>query len=676
MLSILCVVCFALTQPPAYSPGVVPPDGFLGSTLTAKYKLEPKLTYGQRLSGTVTVEAKGLPKPTEGTITWRLLVDGVPQPTNTIDTTQWPKGTHVVSVQALDTGGLSTRNGSVVVVFNNTSTPYEDKAGQALIGGGPHGSTPISLAWGRIDVLDSKPFPLDPELDKTPPAANDTDRNRLVNEKIWWVQGMQHAPSPLFQPLPILVKNRQGDYFIRQYNPESRLGSPTKSLYSQPSVDASPAYDGPRGICFLSPYTTLNADRHHVLASGQTGWLGVDISGRVVQVDITGEVKTLLGPRSVAGVVGTDPYDTKFTLAQRIAAGEKERVGVDNGRPLNGSQDIWVCDSFPFEGVIADTLNNRVVEFHFAEHGSDVFKLMRSWTVPGVISVWGSYDLQQQLRIAWVAAAPDGLWQQVIEVDANGKPTGHGAVSRVADIPKAAWVRCYGLRVFVITTQLAIYEYDPVQKTVTERFPKGSYNPAHPDYVMPFVFANIDEFGSIGPKGRLYWSHPLSKITVNWLDIDTFQHGKLSSAKLLNKQVYGNWVAGSDPFGHYLWGFAPHASLPQFVTCGICSSSWYLWTGCLGQVPVVDPKIPYLGTDQWRLGKFDREIPPSMLFGRNAFGFLGYSADEFRDYKTWSEARQPIMDYLAPVLGSAYTDAEREAVAKQFFMQRTRRRFQ
>ena len=88
-----------------------------------------------------------------------------------------------------------------------------------------------------------------------------------------------------------------------------------------------------------------------------------DIDG--ARLDLTGEVSTILGPRSVAGVIGTDNDDIEYDLEARLAAGEKEYVGDHGGKPLAQPTDIWVCDSFPFEGVIADRSNDPIVEIEF-----------------------------------------------------------------------------------------------------------------------------------------------------------------------------------------------------------------------------------------------------------------------------------------------------------------------
>ncbi len=646
--------------------GLVPVDGYK-STNGAWIALRPKLLDGERLSGTVTITEIGneyLQPP----VPWRLLVDGVPQVSTTIDTTEWPDGTHVLSCQVIDPLGHDRRSGSRVVVLNNSGSPITSLEDHAVVASQYASAKPhSSLAWGRVRVGAPRAYPLDPQLGQHPVATTDADRVRLATEKIWWVEGLNHVPTPLWKPLPVLMKNRDGDYFVKQYNPQGG-GSGAKAKEALPHVQRAPAYDGPRGVGWLSPYTTLIPDRYKVLDSGQTGWIGVSKAGRVVRVDIDGRVKTILGPHSVSGVVGTDNADSTIGMVERLARGEKEYVGDDNGLALELSHDIWVCDSFPFEGVIADMGNDRVVEIHFDEQ-----RLMRSWPITDVTSVWGSFETQQELHIAWFAANPEGLWRHVINADENGKPTGHGVIEKVADIPDAFWVRLIGMRVFVMDLYRAIYEYNPVTHAVTEIRPRDVENHS-------FVFMAIDEFGSIGPKHRLYWSSSKDKTSIHWIDTTDWTTGYFgyhNQARLLaNKAIYGSWTALTDPFGHYMWGFAPHTTLPKAISAGITSSSWFLWSACLGPQPAPDPKVTYDGTDEWRWGVRDSYLPPGAVWGFHGHGQIGYSADQFRDYKTWTDARQPILDALESFFWPELTAQDRDNVAEMLFMQRTRKRFQ
>lgn len=655
----------------AFIPGAIPADGY-HATGSERYIVQPSLQYGQRLSGTMTIKTGWIPSQD---IQWRVLIDGVPQASKTIDTTQIADGTHVLSCQVMDQAGWDIRSGSVVVVVNNSNHPFRELAGQAVLYQAWNGGPQAGLAWGRVDALEPQAYPLDPQLELHPSATTDADRQRLAKEKVWWVEGLNHQGTPLWQSLPIVMKNASGDYFIAQFNPQGG-GAGTWAIQAQPWMKCAPAYDGPRGIGMLSPYSTLSADRHHVLWDGQTGWIGVDKAGRVVQVSITGEVRTLLGPRSVASAVQTDYRLTQFTLEQRIAAGEKEYVGDHGGQPLDLSHDIWVCDSFPFEGVIADTANNQIREFHFPNDTHPQAYLMRKWPIAGVTSVWGTERLQKEKHIAWVAAAPDGLWCQHVQANENlGRigPVNHEPPNRVADITNAFWVRAIGLRAIVLTLNHAIYEYDFATDTMTQRKGPYIYN-GHP-YDYRFVFGALDEFGSIGPVGRFYYGGSLQKTSISWIDTNTWEQGSVSKGGIINSP-WQSWVAKPDPFGHYLWGFSMHTTLPKIVSAGISSSSWFLWSACLGDKPINDPSIKDAGVVPWRNGKIDEALAPASVYGYHGHGQIGYSCDQFRDFRTWEEAKPAIMEALQPFFGASQSQQEREAVGHQLFLQRTRKHFQ
>ncbi len=669
--------------------GSLPVDGFKGVVDSPAYWLRPKVTDGQRLSGVVTIGVQGVAPPVA--LSYRLLVDGEPQLSMTIDTKQWCDGTHVLAIQFLESGTLSSSslgNGSKVVVFNNSGVPQTSLTGQAVVtqswDQGPSNRRAVgnSLAWGRVDISAAKARPPDLQLDRHPPAVTDADRARLATEKIWWVDGFSHQPTPLWGCMPIMMKNKDGDYFIKSFNPEGGE-SGVQPLAAQPYVQRAPAYDGSRGLGFLGPYASL-VPHPRVLASGQTGWIGVEKSGRVLWVDVDGTVETILGPCSVAGVVGTDCDEMSVTLEMRLANGEKEYVGNHNGKPLNLPHDVWVSASFPFEGVIADTGNNRVAEIQFYDRVkpdgtvTQGHRLMRSWPLSGVTSVWSSYDFENDAaaNVIWFAVNPEGLWVQRHLVGSDGRFVGHDPVLvKLADIPKAFWVRGHGHRVYVLTTDLGLYEYDFATGSLTQRKPR---EPAAEFY----AFMAVDENGSIGPKGRIYWGCPgttnssARKTTLGWLDTSDWSSGVVTRERLLNRVIYGNWTALDDPLGHYEWGMAIHPTLPMFLVCGITSSSWFRWTGCLGPRPVPDPAITNAGYAEWRYGKIDEYLGLGAIFGQHGHGMIGYAADDFCDYKTWEEARAPMRAAVDPLFPASMPEADRENVARQLFAQRTRRHYQ
>lgn len=653
----------------SFTQGEIPPDGYKATSVLSVtgHRFEPDVVSGQRLSGTVSIGVKAetsrnIPLPVPVTdYPHRLLVDGIPQTGFTLDTTKIPDGPHVLAVQIMDPkGNLDLRNGSRIVVVNNSGFPYTG-AQQVIADGDYRGTNKNSLAWGRVTVHPPKEYPLEYDPVLTPDVTTDEQRAALAMGG-WWVEGLSHQPTGLFITLPLLVKNLEGDHYIQQWNPEG----PSKSVDAVSYVDTAPAYDGPRGINWLNPYSTLVAYPQKILASGHSGWLGVDLSGRVVTVDVTGEVTTIFGPRSVAGVVGTDPHQLNFTLEDRLKAGEKEHVGDHRGLPLKLAQDIWVCESFPFEGNVADTGNNRVAEIRFEEQ-----RLMRSWTVPGVTSVWNSKITQQEQHIAWFAASPAGLWCQKLLLDATGKPTGHAPVELLASIPKAHWVRGDGHRVYVFTLHMGIWEYDARTGITVNRVPDSA------GVEFPFVFADVDVNGAIGPRGMIYLGGVTgaTKTSMRSYDPNTWVKGSFHPAEI-NGKNYMSWQASVDSMGHYLWGFAIHGHMPKFLVTGITESSWKMWTGYPDERPIPDLPAPSVNVGAFAYGRGDTYLGLGTLFGSKGHGGLGYTVDEFRDYKTVAEALPAMRLRLDPMLPADMPQAEKDAMYKHMFNQRTRRHFQ
>jgi hypothetical protein len=457
----------------------------------------------------------------------------------------------------------------------------------------------------------------------------------------------------LYFTTPILVKNLDGDYFIQQWYPASF----NNSFNATPVIAKQPAFDGPRGISFLTGYTTLIRGLR-ALASGHTGWLGVSIDGRVVDLDITGEVTTIFGPRSVAGAVQTDPL-ADFSLAQRLAAGEKEFVGDRTGGTLWVAQDLWNTEAAPDKIWIADTGNNRIAILDRPRQ-----RITTSIPLPKVSSVWGGSNV-------WWAVNPTGLYR----VQSN-------VATLVAPIPNAFWVR--GDRdgkVYVMTDALAFYEHNVAMGTTALRKPAISQQ-------QKFAFFDIDVDGVIGPRKRIYFGAvnlTLPDGSVNaslgWMDpVGSWNHSNLSATNgIINYRAYGSWMATSNPFGHYPWGFAIHKHIPKFVTAGI-SAGWKIWGGHLGQLPNPDAAIASsvnaIGTPLFREGRLDQYLGLGAVFGSLAHGYIGYHADGWRDLMTWPESHATMRAALEPLFPPAMTAAERDAVAEMIWAQRTRKHFQ
>jgi hypothetical protein len=313
--------------------------------------------------------------------------------------------------------------------------------------------------------------------------------------------------------------------------------------------------------------------------------------------------------------------------------------------------------------VVADFGNDCVTEIHFDEQ-----RLMRRWPIPGVTSVWGSYKTQQEMLITWFAVNPQGLWKQHIEIDADGKQINHLPPEFVVDIPNAFWVRVHDYSVYVLTRQLAIYEYDARTEELHLRRP-----PSLTGYGSHYSFMAIDDDGAIGPAGRIYWSHVLSKTSIRYLDPRDWSQGSFGSSQLIGGRNRNHQTR--EPFGHYTWGFAPHSTLPKAVAAGITSSAWFLWSACLGELPVLDPSVSIYSNINWNSGQVDTYLGPGMYWGDGGAGLIGYNVDQFRHYRTWADAREPMRAAMDPLYADPMPEETRETLTRWLFQQRTRPRF-
>lgn len=662
----------------AFTHGVVPEDGVKRGTATVPstinaaktYLLQPTVAHGARLRGTVTIVPEArisysgsvLSAAQLATLRYRLLVDGEPQPGFTIDTTAWPDGTHVLAVQCINPGLFDVGNGSKVVVFNNSGSPITRTEQMAVVGGKYLSNVFNSIAWGRVDVSwPPKGANLGHNHGNHPDATTDADRAALATKPLWWVDHLTAPGTGLYFTTPILVKNADGDYFVYQFYPATF----NSSLHASHVVGTHPAYDGPRNVGSLTGYATCIRGLK-TLASGHTGWLGVAIDGRVVDLDVSGEVTTIFGPRSVAGVVGRVPTtgavlaaNIEFTLAQRLAAGEKEFVGDPRGA-LNAPQDLWAREAAPDTIWIADTGNDRIAILDRAQQA-----ITAMIPLPKVSSVWGGEDG------VWWAVTPLGLYRIESRVP-----------SLVAPIPNAFWLRGdRNGKVYVMTTRLAFYEYDIASATAVLGRGPVSTSP------QEFSFFDIDVNGVIGPTNRIYFGGVnlgppdvpggSNNATWAWLDPGVWTPNlfRTDASRILNYKIYGSFMATSNPLGHYPWGFAIHKSIAKFIAAGI-SAGWKSWTAHLGPQPVPDAAIPNTGVVPFRTGQLDTYLGLGAIYGSLGHGEIGYHVDDFKDLRAFPEAEPVMRATLEPLFASAMTETQKRAVTQTMWAQRTRPHFQ
>ena len=367
----------------------------------------------------------------------------------------------------------------------------------------------------------------------------------------------------------MLFKNAEGDYFVGQYYPRDN----NDPVFALPYVSRCPAFDGPRGTCDLTPYTTINHG-HHTLASGHAGFLSASLDGRVCDVDITGEVTTWFGPRSVAGVVQTDP-NVEISVADRIALGEKEFVGSEVGGTLYNAFDIWPDPIETDLYYVADFGNNRIATLSRSQQ-----KIIASYDLEGVSSVWVCHDMRAN-GVRFCAVNPEGVHMFFMD----NRPATFNA------IPNAFWVRGkqsdsdpLNSRTYVQTKTSGFWEINPntgvVRRTVRDL-----------TYLEPFVFFDADVNGNIGPKNRIYFSWVNSPNSNTGIGVvDPVNNGDWAEPVLGFPHPKSAQLARpNDFYGHYLWGISIHHHLPGlFLSFGTAESGPVLHRAYLDGDPPTD----------------------------------------------------------------------------------------
>jgi hypothetical protein len=78
---------------------------------------------------------------------------------------------------------------------------------------------------------------------------------------------------------------------------------------------------------------------------------------------------------------------------------------------------------------------------------------------------------------------------------------------------------------------------------------------------------------------------------------------------------------------------------------------------------------------EWKEGYVDKWLAPAAVWGVHGHGAIGYSCDQFRQYNSFSEAKQPILEVLEPFFNAHVSQEMRLHIAERLYMQRTRNRF-
>ena len=661
-------------EPPegdAFLNGAAPVGGNVYSEGDSYLKyITPDVMEGERLSGVVTVAPK-FSAYMEGDEPYRILIEGIEYPGGVIDTTSLPDKTYAIQVQYLGED-TDVQNGTEVVVINNSGVPLTSLNGQAVVQKGFYlNFAHNTSAWGRVNVdLSPATYPNGVHASHHPPAQDDDDRVRLATEELWWVDGASGQSAWVGEDIPLVMKNAEGDYFIKQYTTGKWHPRPE---FSYKQVEASVELDGHRGEALVSGYTTYIADTE-ILNSEFSGWLGLSTSGRLFTMDITGEVITLLGPRNIPGVIPTDFRldeiwtNGQVTLDTRIADGEKEWVGDDSVR-FNQARDL----SHYGEGklLIASKSDGLI---HVLNRNS--MRVTDSIPLEGVTSVWAPNGNEFYAVSHLPGLDNDGLYHSVDGAD----PV------LVAEFDSAYWVRGDGDRVFIMGNDRAVREYTPSTGELVVRIEPTTYETedgTRQGVNDDMSYGAVDINGTMGPKGWLYMPTGKTGNQILRINTDTWESAVISKDDIQNHALGGTEQTNRQPTGHYGFSIAPHNQLTKFITSGTTDTSPYLWTGHLltDQVALdppyagIDPEQFLVGEALFEFGKPDEMVGLNTIYGAGGFGYIGYTVDKYRSFRTFEEAKPVILADLDEIVPESITEYERVGLAAHMFMQRHRAHF-
>lgn len=593
---------------------------------------------GQRLRGNATPSFRITNRyqlnqaPPEGN--WYYTVDGGNVGT-TIDTNLIADGPHLIGVQLIEDDPEVEPYSQIFVVNNSGVALHHTRQ----VWNDPFKN--YSLTAVVADIADPVSVPLRWWHDQERKPVTLEDQQKLFNRK-WVDEGLTHShPCAYAQGIPTLFKNSDGDWFVGSYKPRDNNDSSRAVDY----VEKCPAHDGPRGVCDLNPYSTL-VHGHKILASGNMGWIGVCIDGRLFDLDITGEMTTFFGPKSVG--VQTDPR-VDMSLAMRHATGEKEFVGSSPTDFLKEPTDIWPDPVDEDLVWIADKGNDRIAVVS-REQG----KIIQTYPLPGVTSLWVCHDMRASgVRICAVSPQ-SGVTMFYVD---SREPA-------VTAIPNAFWIRgkqsdtnSANSRTYVMTQTGAFYELNPntgqSRQTIT---PQSG--------LQTFAFFDVDTTGTIGKKGDIYFSWVNSPNSNTGIGIVSPNHDgpwpEPSIGRLHAR--HGQISPHIDWYGHYMWGFVTHHHLSCFLSVGTAESTWMIhraYTDRDVPNPIdgpdnIDTNPRYRRGHNLFLNGIKNEVAPlQYMFGREGGGQAGYGYDLF-SYRTIEEAA----DYMEPFRHPKITDED------------------
>ncbi len=617
------------------------------------------------------------------------------------DTTQYADGTYVLGVKYLDGENLSLmRNRLVQVVIDNHSGPVSGEqhiptVGFYYVDDSEDTNIPDWINFNgsgrpsRIHPyvgLDRQAI-ISPSVNGSPELVS-TERKPLSSK--WFLESLLHANTFLYEDIPGFVRTPGGhlvsDGFYAQSGPTAE--APAHNSYSFLS--------GSRGQATISPYSTF------IPVPGEdTGWYGIDISGRMFLLTNQGQVTTIAG------------YDTRDIPFDRRDETIPLKVRRDGQARLVGTFDEFFTKS---TDLTVDPMNSKII--YVADAGNDRIAKVDFSNTSGKIGLFQPNPIVTTYAgIFGVPGHRDGQREQAlfddpysIDMDSNGmmyvadrknnairKIDRDGNVTTIAGGPTAPPVP------YSPTHNIGGNDNIPVRDRLTKNAPFLQATIALPQVLrvdsldnviiaedftravrrlnfsnhmvelidfMPdsnwgtWVWLEVDVNGTIGPKDDILVAMARSlgidrrNPQASHSNVEIYRFSQTGAYPPHQAVPAGGWGKVSNTFHgyvgnvleamtHYPWGVAIDDSEARIITTGIGSSGIYSLRPLQSKDPTeydhrryMEGKSIYIAGSVWN---FPFNIRPgfSMLHGARGFNTFGESVLNFDDMALLPENVRP-----------------------------------
>jgi hypothetical protein len=299
----------------------------------------------------------------------------------TWDSTTVPDGAHVASVILVDGSGDTTKDVPTAVTFLVGNNPTPNTGPQLL----PSVGSGVIRNWGRTDIPEWRfwttgytwPHPATTTSYTSPVSAPASSRN-LSDQGLgpyFTEESLTQSNVTLEQTGLQIARTKAGRLLFETMDPEAGADSDI----ALPGVLMRPAIDGSRDDNIVSPYST------YVPNPTARGFVGIDLAGRIFQLNMDGSVVTIAGRQTIKSVVPYSIWDSNVTQSDRDAL-QFTTIGNFNGVGFNEPTDLAFDPRNSSILYVADQSNARIAKVDFSVSPPNIT------TYAGVPGIQGNVD--------------------------------------------------------------------------------------------------------------------------------------------------------------------------------------------------------------------------------------------------------------------------------------------